>query len=101
MISQSCNMKEFIEAIKDKDYLEAIYLADKEATEAERLKYRSRKSPAANTTGCPNYADSLKGFIYFMRHGIRRRGLDDQEFEDLRSIREALMARHGSDCEQQ
>jgi len=94
MISQSCDMKEFIEAIKDKDYLEAIYLADQEATAAERLKYKPRA--AGKSKGCPNYADRLKGFIYFMRHGIRNRLLSDQEYETLRSIRESLLAKYAS-----
>lgn len=44
MISQSCDFDEFLESVRDRDYLQVIYLADKEATEAERFKYRSRTS---------------------------------------------------------
>jgi hypothetical protein len=94
MISQTCDMKEFIEAVKDKDYYEAIYLADKEATEAERLNFRPREATIA--MGCPRYADRLKGFIRFMRYGVRNRLMDDQEFETLQSLREALLEEHGS-----
>jgi hypothetical protein len=85
-------MNEFIEAIKDKDYLEAIYLADQEATAAERLKFKPRA--AGITKGCPRYADRLKGFIYFMRHGIRNRLLSEQEYQTLRSIRESLLSKY-------
>ena len=94
MISQSCDMKEFIEAVKDKDYYEAIYLADREATEAARLNFRPRA--AASSKGCPRYADRLKDFIHFMRYGVRNRLMDDQEFETLQSLREALLEEHGS-----
>jgi hypothetical protein len=36
MISSSLSIKEFIDAIKDKEYFGLIYLADKEALEAWR-----------------------------------------------------------------
>ena len=34
MISTSYNMKQFIEAVKDKDYFDVIYLTNHEATES-------------------------------------------------------------------
>jgi len=37
MISTDCDFKTFIEAIKDKDDMEIIYLAEQEATKAERF----------------------------------------------------------------
>ena len=94
MISQSCDIKEFIDAIKDKDYYEAIYLADKEATEAERLNFKPRA--AATAKGCTHYADRLKSLIRFMRYGVRSRFIEDQEFKTLQSIREVLLEEHGS-----
>ena len=94
MISRSCDIKEFIDAIKDKDYYEAIYLADKEATEAERLNFKPRA--AAIAKGCPRYADRLKSLIRFMRYGVRSRFIEDQEFKTLQSIRDVLLEEHGS-----
>jgi len=38
----------------------------------------------------------LKDFIHFMRYGVRNRLMDDQEFETLQSLREALLEEHGS-----
>jgi hypothetical protein len=93
MISQSCDIKEFIEAIKDKDYLEAIYLADKEATEAERLNFRSRTATAAKNEDSPCYADKLKGFINFMRYGVKNHLLEGHDLKALQSIRESLLAK--------
>jgi vacuolar-type H+-ATPase subunit C/Vma6 len=93
MISQSCDIKEFIEAIKDKDYLDAIYLADKEATEAERLKFRSHAATAPKNKGCARYADKLKGFINFMRYGVKDHFLEGHDLKALQSIRESLLAK--------
>lgn len=36
MISNNCDIREFIPELKNKDFFEMIYLIDKEATEAER-----------------------------------------------------------------
>ncbi len=71
MISQSCDFDEFLERVRGRDYLEIIYLADKEATEAERLKYRSRARKLDPPEACVCYADLLKGFIRFMRYGVK------------------------------
>jgi hypothetical protein len=96
MISQSCDIKEFIEAIKDKDYLEAIYLADKEATEAERMKFRPRAEAAVTKTKCcQRYANRLKGFINFVRYGVMNRSLGHHDLEALQSIRESLLSKSG------
>jgi hypothetical protein len=52
MISKDYDLKSFVDAIDDRDYLEVMYLAEKEATEAERQyhrlsgrdRYRKRRS---------------------------------------------------------
>ncbi len=92
MISQACDLEQFIEAISDRDYLEVIYLADKEATEAERIKYRSKVPPSTPPReGCPHYADVLKGFIYFMRYGVKNPLISDRHVELFRPIREKIL----------
>lgn len=91
MISESCDMNEFIKAIQDKDYYEAIYLADREATAAERLKRLCQS--AEGMEGCSRYVQRLKGFIHFMRYGVKSRLLDDQDLETLQAIREELLER--------
>jgi hypothetical protein len=82
MISQSCDFDEFLHTMRDREYLEVIYLADKEATEAERLKYRSRARRLDPPEACVWYADLLKGFIRFMRYGVKN------SFKDLICFRE-------------
>ena len=45
MISTDCDFKTFIEAVKDKDHIEVICLAEQEATKAERFALRSQSNP--------------------------------------------------------
>lgn len=91
MISQSCDFDEFIESVRDRDYLEVIYLADKEATEAERLKYRSKARSIVPPEACDGYADVLKGFIRFMRYGVKSPSMEDTSHEGLQAFREAAL----------
>jgi hypothetical protein len=91
MISQSCDFDEFMDSIRDLDYLQVIYLADKEATEAERLKYRSRARRLAPPEACEGYADALKGFIRFMRYGVKSPSMEDTLHEEFQAFREAAL----------
>jgi hypothetical protein len=91
MISQSCDFDEFIESVKDRGYLDVIYLADKEATEAERLKYRSRAGRTPCSETCVDYADALKGFIRYMRYGVKSLSMEDSLHEGIQAFREAAL----------
>ena len=91
MISQSCDFDEFLENVRNRDYLDVIYLADKEATEAERLKYRSRSRRLDPPEACAGYADVLKGFIRFMRYGVKSPSMEDIPHEGLQAFREAAL----------
>jgi len=91
MISQSCDFDEFIESVKDRGYLDVIYLADKEATEAERLKYRSKTRRLVAPKACEGYADVLKGFIRYMRYGVKSPSMEDSLRGGLQAFREAAL----------
>jgi len=91
MISQSCDFDEFFESVRDRDYLDVIYLADKEATEAERLKYRSRAGRTLCSETCLDYADALKGFIRYMRYGVKSPSMEYSLREGLQAFREAAL----------
>jgi len=99
MISQSCDFDEFIERVKDRDYLEVIYLADKEATEAERLRYRSRIRRPDPPEVCSGYADALKGFIRFMRYGVKSPSIEDTLHEGFLAFREAALENYVESAE--
>jgi len=91
MISQSCDFDEFLEGVRDRDYFEVIYLADREATEAERLKYRSRAGRTVCSEACVDYADALKGFIRYMRYGVKSPLMEDSLHEEIQAFREAAL----------
>jgi len=99
MISQSCDFDEFLESVRNRDYLEVIYLADKEATEAERLKYRSKTRRLLPPEACVGYADALKGFIRFMRYGVKSPLMEDTLHEGLQAFREAALENYMENAE--
>lgn len=80
-----------MESIRDLDYLQVIYLADKEATEAKRLKYRSRTKKLVPPEACEGYADALKGFIRYMRYGVKSPSMEDSLRGGLQAFREAAL----------
>jgi hypothetical protein len=94
MISQSCDFDEFFERVKNQEYLEIIYLADKEATEAERLKYRASVRRLDPPEACARYADALKGFIRFMRYGVKSLSMENTLHEGMRGFREAAFKKY-------
>ena len=66
----SCNFEEIFEAVKGKDYLDIIFYAEQEATEAERFLYRKRTPGNEQTEGPRKYAEMLKDLICFLRYEV-------------------------------
>ncbi len=68
MLSSSFDISEFITKVKGHSSQEIIYLADQEATEAERISFRH----GADDEGqhARDYSVLLKDVILYMRHGI-------------------------------
>jgi hypothetical protein len=73
MISQDCNIVEFVDAMKGKPYSEIIMLANHEATFAERCLYRREKCQA-DDTACMEYTQKLKDLIFYLRYSTNRAG---------------------------
>jgi hypothetical protein len=89
MLSDTCNILEFLDKAKKSNYQRIMALADREATDVERFLYRNQGSSTADTTR-REYATTLKDFISFMRYGIKTRKmrlLDLEYFNDLRQTR--------------
>ncbi len=90
MISELFDTREFIEAVKDKDYLEILQLADREALEAWRRLHRS-SGPGKEKMSF--YESALKQFIVLMRSSVRFT-MDKEAHSGLfQSIREEVLAR--------
>lgn len=71
MISDRCDFNDFVLEAKGRDYQEIIYMAEREATEAERRFYHPRMADPNKVLCGRDYARCLKGFISFMRYGIK------------------------------
>ena len=99
MISQTCDFDEFIERVRDLDYPQVIYLADKEATEAERLKYRSKTRSLVPPEACDSYAEALKAFIRFMRYGVKIPSMEETLHKGIQAFREAALENYMKSAE--
>ncbi|MGD8833422.1 MAG: hypothetical protein PVI54_12260 [Desulfobacteraceae bacterium] len=69
MLSSSFNICEFIDKVKGHSDQEIIFMADQEATKAERHLYKNY--PEKQLEYARSYVALLKDVILYMRHGIR------------------------------
>ncbi|MBW2481904.1 MAG: hypothetical protein JRF38_18090 [Deltaproteobacteria bacterium] len=81
MISNNCDFSNFVAAIKDKPYDDIIYLADQEATAAERLLFRNGVTDNERKKCGQRYASILKTFIAYMRSNVRPQRSNDEYSE--------------------
>ena len=85
MISIELNLSEFIEAVKDREKLVILNLAESEAKEAEKI---------SEVKGYgQDYVDALMGFIYFLRYHQRPYKIEEEHFQMFRSVCEKLVAK--------
>ncbi len=82
MISTNCDFSHFVAAIKDKPYDDIIYLADQEATAAERLLFRNNVENDERKKCGQRYASILKKLIAYMRSNVRPQN-DEDEYSEL------------------
>ncbi len=81
MISTDCDFSHFVAAIKDKPYDDIIYLADQEATAAERLLFRNNVANDERRKCGQRYATILKRLIAYMRSNVRPQNKEDEYSE--------------------
>ena len=72
MISPEYNFKQFVEATKEKNAYEVIYIANQEAIDAWRRSYRSPGSTDEYDEKSIDYQNRLKNLIYQMRSSVRQ-----------------------------
>ncbi len=93
MISERCDFNEFALQTQGRDYLEIIYLADREATEAERRFYH-HSTPDQEKAACgQDYAQCLKEFITYMRYGFKPPHIRGDVADLFDHVRENLQPR--------
>jgi hypothetical protein len=95
MISKECNFSDFIGAIRGRDFFETILLADREATEAERLALQPSASGHRKKRCSSEYARMIKNLIFFLRYEVKPQGVGTREFETLRSVGHLRQPRRG------
>ncbi len=74
MIVKNHDIRKFLPKLKDKDYFEAIYLLNEEATKAERELLKSNSRFGRETDCTPEYVEGLKKIICYLRYGVKSRG---------------------------
>jgi hypothetical protein len=97
MISSDFSIRQFIEAIKEMDHWEIIYLADKEATEAWRNSYGDKSASAGKSK---TYQAQLIRLIRCLKSGVQLPRVSDPEDRLLNLICCDKRSMHGptSNC---
>lgn len=71
MVSKNNNIKEFLSKLKDKDYFEAVYLLNEEATKAGRELLKSTNRSDREAVCTAEYVEALKDVISYLRYGVK------------------------------
>jgi hypothetical protein len=95
MISSDCDFSDFFAAVKDKHYQDIIYLADQEATAAERLLYRNEINGDQKHICREKYASILKDLVSYMQSSIRPKHRKNEYFELFALILESAKTKKG------
>ena len=86
MISMEFSFSDFISAIKDKNELDILRLAEAEAKDAEKLSEIKGYGQ--------DYVDAVTGLIYFLRYHQKPYGIMEKHFQMFRPVCENLVAKH-------
>jgi hypothetical protein len=79
MISSGCDISQFVEAVRDRDYFEVIAMADREALDAWRRAYHGSDEAGSDREKGLRYTGLLEGLIDFVRYGVEPAGLSSHE----------------------
>jgi hypothetical protein len=81
MISKTCNINEFIEAVKGKPFSEIIMLANQEATQADRMFFRHRQRDKSKSLFGKEYSEELKYLITYLKYSVKPKISDSHAFK--------------------
>jgi hypothetical protein len=96
MISSACEIREFVECVKDKSYWDMLTLLIDETTEAERMLYSRKTIHTSKHLKSKTYARVLKEFITFLRHGVLSSKLSSEDVQLFISVYMSLLERKES-----
>lgn len=86
MISTTYSFAYFVDAVKDKDQLDIIYLAEQEATEAWRQSVQKESVVSKDIQINLSYQTKLLGLIDYMRHGLHSREFTPKDRQLLQQL---------------
>ena len=84
MLSESFDISEFISKVKGQSEKEIIYMADLEATAAERYLYKHKNGNQRESI--KNYALLLKDFVLYMRYGVQTQSVRQIDPAELMAV---------------
>jgi hypothetical protein len=70
MISDNCNIEEFVEAMKNRDIQDVIAMAVEEATSAGRMALRKHKKIEYEPVNSEQYVHQLEQLINYHRYSV-------------------------------
>lgn len=86
MVDTVSRLNQFAESLADKEFLEVVYEAEREATRVERMVFSARCEPGMD---CGEYATFLKDLILYLRHGVRRGRVNEELYRCFEQIQDA------------
>lgn len=95
MISTTCDFTQFVDAVKGKDHLDIIQLAEQEATEAWRQSMQKNSPAGRNIQINLSYQTKLLGLIDYIRHGLQSREFSPDDRQLLQQLSQQEMGRAG------
>jgi hypothetical protein len=87
------SLREFLESVEDKSYLDILRETRRQGTAAERASFRVRGAVEARNGGSMAFAECLKGLVFLLENHIRPAGVHDHDFELFRPLCEKLVAK--------
>jgi len=91
MIVRPYDISTFIVQVQDKDKGEIIYMARREVAEVRKRSFSVKGAVKARKQGSIEYAELLKGLIFFLSSEMKPLGVSDWDFRLFRPLCEKLV----------
>jgi len=88
----------FVDRVKEFDRLQIVAAAREEIARAEALSFRRKGAVRAREEGSTQYAEILKGLVWFLEQGTKPFGVPPADFRRFRPICEALIEKQQMDA---
>jgi hypothetical protein len=90
-MSYNYRITEFLDAVTEKDLIEIIRLGEEEVYSAERGISGVKGAKAKRASGASEYAATLKGFLFFLKTGVKPFGVNEEDFQRFQPVIKKLV----------